>query len=191
MSYQQLMIFLPIGSKQYNTNWRSVLIARETMLKNKPHLVIFPENILISLWTFQLTLVLLFIVSFACWDYYHFLLNWKRRLQKHSLKRRNSKIWQRNESSKYPWLSAILCKFCENFACWDYYHFLLNWKRRLQKHSLKRRNSKIWQRNECSKYPCKFCENFACWDYYHFLLNLRRRLKWLFWPLTGFIFPVR
>ena len=46
---------LPMGSKNYNTNGKSVWFTRETMLKIKPHLVIFNKNILVGQWTFQLT----------------------------------------------------------------------------------------------------------------------------------------
>ena len=50
------MSFKPMGSKHCNTYGRSVWTARRTMLKNKLHLVTFHESILVSLWTFQLTL---------------------------------------------------------------------------------------------------------------------------------------
>ena len=44
-------------SKYCNTDKRSAWNARGSMSKNKPHLVTFHENILVSQWTFQLTLV--------------------------------------------------------------------------------------------------------------------------------------
>ena len=48
--------FGPVGSKPYNSD-RSVGNTRGTMLKNKLHLVTFHESILVSLWTFQPTLL--------------------------------------------------------------------------------------------------------------------------------------
>ena len=51
------MIFLPMVSKHCNTDGRSMWIARWTMLKNELQLVIFHKRILISLWTFQMTVV--------------------------------------------------------------------------------------------------------------------------------------
>ena len=50
-----------MGSKHCNINERSVWITRKTVLKNKPHLVTFHENDLVSLWTFLLILVC------SCW----------------------------------------------------------------------------------------------------------------------------
>ena len=41
--------FLPMGSKHCNTDGRNVWTARDTMLKNKPHLVTFYKSILVSL----------------------------------------------------------------------------------------------------------------------------------------------
>ena len=52
-------IFWPMISKHCNTDGRTVRTARGTMLKNKPHLVIVHESILVSLWTFQLTILCL------------------------------------------------------------------------------------------------------------------------------------
>ena len=46
-----------MGSKHYNTEWKSVWTTGETIMKDKPHLVTFNENILFNLWTFWLTLV--------------------------------------------------------------------------------------------------------------------------------------
>ena len=52
-----LLNFLLIGSKHCNTNERSLWTARETVLKNKPHLFTFHESILVRLLTFQPALV--------------------------------------------------------------------------------------------------------------------------------------
>ena len=49
--------FLPIGSKHSNTDGRNVWTTKGTMLKNTLHLVAFLQSILVSLWTFQPTLV--------------------------------------------------------------------------------------------------------------------------------------
>ena len=57
-------------SKCCNTNGRNVWTAEETMLKNRPHLVIFDYCIIVSLWTFQLTLV--FRNIFVCSWYFTF-----------------------------------------------------------------------------------------------------------------------
>ena len=46
-----------MGSKHCNIDGRSVWTARDTMLKNKPHLNTFHEKILVNLWTFQLAFV--------------------------------------------------------------------------------------------------------------------------------------
>ena len=46
--------------KYYNTDGRSVWTTGETMLKNKPHLIKFDQCIIISIWTFQPTLVSVF-----------------------------------------------------------------------------------------------------------------------------------
>ena len=46
-----------MGSKHCITNGKSVQTVKGIMLKNKPHLVTFHESILVSFWTFQLTLV--------------------------------------------------------------------------------------------------------------------------------------
>ena len=55
MKFQYLLsiTFLPIGSKSCNTNGRSTWNKRGIILKNKPHLVTFHKNILVSLWTFR------------------------------------------------------------------------------------------------------------------------------------------
>ena len=55
--------FLPMGSKHCNTNGSIVWTPRGDILKNKPQLVIFHESILVSLRTFQLTLINTFILS--------------------------------------------------------------------------------------------------------------------------------
>ena len=57
-SYLQLMTFLTIGSKYCNTIGKSEWVTRGSVLKNRPHLVTFHEGILVSLWTFQATLIL-------------------------------------------------------------------------------------------------------------------------------------
>ena len=49
---------LPQNSKCCNTDGRSMWTAGETMLKNKPHLVKFYHCIIVSLWTFQPTLII-------------------------------------------------------------------------------------------------------------------------------------
>ena len=50
--------FSSLGSKHWNTNRRSMSSTRgETILKNIPHLVPSNECILVSLWTFQLTII--------------------------------------------------------------------------------------------------------------------------------------
>ena len=54
-SYLLLITFLPMGTKHCNTDGK--VWARGTMSKNKPHLATFSENILVSLWSFQLTFV--------------------------------------------------------------------------------------------------------------------------------------
>ena len=54
----------PMQSKHCNTNGRSVWTTR-TMLKNKLHLVTFHERILVSIWTFHLTLVIQYICRHA------------------------------------------------------------------------------------------------------------------------------
>ena len=46
-----------MGYKHYNTNGRNEWTARRTLLKNKLNLVAFHESILVSLWTFQPTLI--------------------------------------------------------------------------------------------------------------------------------------
>ena len=64
-SYLQLRTFSRIRmrasilqeSKRCNTDGRSVWTAGETMLKNNPHLVKLDHCIIVSLWTFQPTLV--------------------------------------------------------------------------------------------------------------------------------------
>ena len=66
-SYLQLRTFLrirmrasiPWESKRCDTNGRSVWTAGETMLKNTPHLVKFDHGIIVSLWTFQPTIVIM------------------------------------------------------------------------------------------------------------------------------------
>ena len=52
-----IWVFKPIESKHFNTSERSVWTIRGTILKKKPHLVIFHQSMLVSLWTFQLTLI--------------------------------------------------------------------------------------------------------------------------------------
>ena len=49
--------FLPMETKHCNTNRSIVWTARETMLKNKPHLVTFDESILVSLRIFQAIII--------------------------------------------------------------------------------------------------------------------------------------
>lgn len=64
-SYPLLMAFLTIRlkassamkSKFFNFDGRRVCTAKETSLKNKPHLVTLHENILVSLCTFQPTFI--------------------------------------------------------------------------------------------------------------------------------------
>ena len=46
-----------MGSKHCNANGRIVWTAWWTMFKNKPHFVTFHKSILVSLWTFQPTVV--------------------------------------------------------------------------------------------------------------------------------------
>ena len=66
-------------SKHCNTNGRFVWTARGlTMLKKKFHLVTFHERILVSLWTFQLTLIFFFF--FVVWftsSTFKNLLSWQ------------------------------------------------------------------------------------------------------------------
>ena len=50
-------LFWPMGSKHCNCDGRILWTARGMLLKNKPHLFTFNEMILVSLWTFQLTLI--------------------------------------------------------------------------------------------------------------------------------------
>ena len=50
-------LFWLMGSKHCKTDGRSMWTARRSMLKNKPHLVMFHESILVSWWTFLTTLV--------------------------------------------------------------------------------------------------------------------------------------
>ena len=47
----------PRESKRCNTNGRSMWTAGETIWKDKPHLVKFEHCIIVSLWTFQPTLL--------------------------------------------------------------------------------------------------------------------------------------
>ena len=49
--------FLPMGSKNCNTDGRNESTASGSMLKNKLNLITFQESILVSRGTFQLTLV--------------------------------------------------------------------------------------------------------------------------------------
>ena len=42
-------LFLVTGSMYCKTNESRVYTAKGTMLKNKPHLIAFPDNILVSL----------------------------------------------------------------------------------------------------------------------------------------------
>ena len=58
MSYLLLLNFWRKGYKHCTTGRRNVLTARRTILKNKP-LVTFHKSILVSLWTFQPTHVIL------------------------------------------------------------------------------------------------------------------------------------
>ena len=50
--------FLINGIQALQHQWQKVWTARGTMLKNKLHLVTFQERIYVSLWIFQLTIVL-------------------------------------------------------------------------------------------------------------------------------------
>ena len=50
------LFFLPVESKHCNSDWRSVWTVMETILKNKPHLIPFHVNIIVSLWTFLPTI---------------------------------------------------------------------------------------------------------------------------------------
>ena len=64
-SYLLLINFLTNRTKQCNTHGRSVWIIRGTILKNKPHLMLFHESILVSLRTFQPTLMFMFTQAFV------------------------------------------------------------------------------------------------------------------------------
>ena len=54
-------VFLPMGSKHGNFDRSSAWIARETMLKNNPYLVKLHQSILVDLWTFQSTLLSIYL----------------------------------------------------------------------------------------------------------------------------------
>ena len=57
MSYLLLMTFLNIRIQALQHQRKKCVDHKGTMLKNKPNLVTFPESILVSLWTFQPTLI--------------------------------------------------------------------------------------------------------------------------------------
>ena len=59
-----------MASKHCNTSGRNVEIkvVWGAMLKNKPYLVTFHMNILVSLWTFQLTLIYIYIYIYMMCD---------------------------------------------------------------------------------------------------------------------------
>ena len=60
-SYLPWMTFWLIVSKHCITDRGNVWTTKETMLKNKPHLVSFHRSIFISLWTFPPTFVYIYI----------------------------------------------------------------------------------------------------------------------------------
>ena len=55
----RMILSIGKGSNHCHTDGRNVLIARRTIFKNKLRLVIIYESILVSLWTFQLSFVLM------------------------------------------------------------------------------------------------------------------------------------
>ena len=57
MSYLQLMTFLTNGIQALQHRWKKWVNWQGTVSKNKHHLFIYKESILVSLWTFQSTLV--------------------------------------------------------------------------------------------------------------------------------------
>ena len=52
-----MMTFFTKGVQASNTDRKSVGTTRKIILKNEPHFSTFHESILVSLWTFQPTLV--------------------------------------------------------------------------------------------------------------------------------------
>ena len=52
-----MVTFLTIGIQTLQHQWKKYLERKETMLKNKPHLIAFYQSILVSFWTFYSILV--------------------------------------------------------------------------------------------------------------------------------------
>ena len=59
--YLLLMTFLTNWIQVLQHWWKKCVDTRYTVLKNKPHLVTFNVSVLVSLWTFQLTLISIYL----------------------------------------------------------------------------------------------------------------------------------
>ena len=65
ITYLLMMTFL---ATRIQAHWRSQWTTKRTMLKNRPHFVIFYENILVSLWTFLPTLAYVYRYICSCYQ---------------------------------------------------------------------------------------------------------------------------